>query len=111
MPPTALSDRPLPIFRGTDGVALIGPTRVTLDTLVEAIRDGSTAEGIVSQYPVLTLADAEAVIAHVLERPADIEEYMAVRTRRREEVRAENEARHDPHGIRERLMARRMPSP
>lgn len=103
----AIAPEQLPLAEDTDGVMRIGGTRVTLDTVVEAFNDGAGAEDIVSMYPSLDLADVYAVIAYYLRRRAEVDAYL----RRREEagaaVRAENEARFDPHGVRERLLARR----
>ncbi len=46
---------------------------ITLETLVSAFSEGSTAVDIVYQYPVLNLADVYAVITYYL-RNKDIEE-------------------------------------
>ena len=52
----------IPIETDKDGVIRVGNTRVTLETLVSAFSEGSTAEETVYQYPVLNLADVYAVI-------------------------------------------------
>lgn len=97
----------LPLAEDEHGVMRVGGTRVTLDTVVGAFNDGASAEDIISMYPSLDLADVYAVIAYYLRRRADVDAYL----RRREEegaaIRSENEARFDPHGVRERLLARR----
>jgi hypothetical protein len=46
-----------PISIDIDGVARIGRTRVTLDTVVLAFEQGATAEEIASRYPALKLSD------------------------------------------------------
>lgn len=43
-------------------VILIGDTRVTLDTVVDAFVSGATPEEIVHQDPSLDLADVYAVV-------------------------------------------------
>ena len=105
--PLAVAPERLPLAEDADGVMRVGGTRVTLDTVAGAFNDGATAEDIVSMYTSLDLGDVYAVIAYCLRRRADVDAYL----RRREEegaaVRAENEARCDPHGVRERLLARR----
>jgi uncharacterized protein (DUF433 family) len=96
-----------PITLGHDGVARVAGTRITLDTVVAAFRQGATAEEIGYQYPSVELADVYAVIAYYLRRRADVDAYLEARRSQIEQVRAENERRFDPHGIRDRLIARR----
>lgn len=95
-----------PIKIDTDGVARVGGTRVTLDTVLAAFQDGATAEEIVYQYPALVLADVYAVIAQYLRHPAQIEEYLQLRRAEATAVRRQNEQRFDPYGVRDRLLAR-----
>ena len=99
--------RPVPLKTDADGVVRVGGTRVTLDTVVAAFEEGATAEEIVYQYPSLDLADVYAVIGYYLQRRSDIETYLRRRQQQRDEVREQNEARFDPRGIRNRLLARR----
>lgn len=55
--PLVVEPEPVPLTTGPDGVARIGATRVTLDSVVGAFREGATAEEVLQQYPVLRLAD------------------------------------------------------
>jgi uncharacterized protein (DUF433 family) len=80
---------------------------VALDTIVAAFEEGATAEEIVYQYPALNLADVYSVISHYLRQRPDVEAYLRQRQQRADEVRQQNEARFDPHGVRNRLLARR----
>ncbi len=96
----------IPLETDADGVVRVGGTRVTLDTVVAAFEEGATAEEIVYQYPSLDLVDVYLVIGYYLQRRADVEVYLRWRQRRADEVRQQNEARFDPHGIRDRLLAR-----
>lgn len=98
---------PIPLKTDRDGVARVGGTRVTLDSVVAAFLDGATAEEIAHRYPSLELADVYAVIGYYLRRKPDVEDYLRERVREADEVRRTNESRFDPTGIRERLMARR----
>lgn len=98
---------PIPLERDTDGVVRVGGTRVTLDTVVMAFNEGATAEEIVQQYPSLSLADVYAVIGYYLRQRPAVEAYLYQRRQQAEEVRRQNEAQFDPHGVRERLLARR----
>jgi uncharacterized protein (DUF433 family) len=97
----------IPLQVDADGVARIGGTRVTLDTLIAAFSDGATAEEIAQQYPSLNLADVYYVIGYYLRRPSEVETYLQQREAQIEVVRKQNESRFDPQGVRDRLLARR----
>jgi uncharacterized protein (DUF433 family) len=108
-PAVAISD-PLPLQEGPDGVQRMSGTRVTLDVVVAAFDEGATAEEIVQQYPTLSLGDVYAVIGHVIHHRAEVDEYLRRRAGEAKVVRAENERRFDPSGIRARLLARQRES-
>lgn len=95
--------------RDADGVIRVGGTRVTLDTVIDAYREGATAEEIARRYPSLDLGDVYAAIGYYLHHRTDVETYLAEREARSARVRRENESRFDPTGVRERLLARRGP--
>lgn len=97
----------VPLRTDAEGVVRVGATRVTLETLIAAFKEGATAEDIVSQFPTLQLADVYAVIAYYLRRPEEVEGYVQQRLHRARVVREMNESRFDPKGVRDRLMARR----
>jgi uncharacterized protein (DUF433 family) len=96
----------VPLKVDKDNVVRIGDTRVTLDTVVTAFQKGATAEEIVQQYPSLELADVYSVIGYYLQRRSEVENYLGQRRRQINLVRSENEAKYDPQGIRDRLLAR-----
>ncbi|HEV3415454.1 MAG TPA: DUF433 domain-containing protein [Pirellulales bacterium] len=98
---------PVPLSTDQDGVVHVGATRVTLDTVVAAFREGMTPEGIVEQYPSLGLSDVYRVIGYYLSHADEVDAYLRDRGRLATETRRENETRFDPSGIRERLLARR----
>jgi len=100
----------IPLTADAQGVLRIGNTRVTLDTVLDAFADGATAEEIVQQYSSLHLADVYSVIGYSLRHTAEVDVYLQQRHRQRETVRQQNETRFDPHGVRERLLARRTSS-
>ncbi len=102
-----IETEPIPLEADADGLVRVGGTRVTLDTIVTAFREGAAAEEIVYQYPSLNLADVYSVIGYYLQRRQDVEAYLRRRQQQRDEVREQNEARFDPRGIRDRLLARR----
>ena len=98
-----------PLVRDRDGVVRVGKTRVTLDVVVAAFREGMTAEAIVEQYPSLQLADVYSVIGYYLHHQMKVDAYLQERERLAARVQEENEARFTPVGVRDRLLARRRP--
>ena len=99
-------DTPIPLKTDVDGVVRVGNTRVTLDTVIAAFKDGATAEEIVSQYPSLLLADVYAVIGYYLQQQPEVEAYLSQRQQIANKIRKQNEARFNQQGIRDRLLAR-----
>jgi uncharacterized protein (DUF433 family) len=100
----AIVAEPAPVQANEDGVILIGKTRVTLDTLVSVFNQGATAEEIVYRYPSLNLADVYATIAFYLKHQSEIEVYLRQRRQQAQEIRAMNQAKFDPQGLRDRLL-------
>lgn len=98
---------PAPLQADADGVVRVGQTRVTLDTVVAVFQQGTTAEEIVYRYPSLKLGDVYATIAFYLNHQQEVEAYLEQRQRQAQEVRKMNEARFDPQGLRDRLLARK----
>jgi uncharacterized protein (DUF433 family) len=96
----------IPLHVDADDVIRVSGTRVSLDTLVSAFSEGSTAEEITQQYPTLNLADVYSVIGYYLRHPVEVQSYLRQRQQRAEVIRQQNEARFDPAGIRERLLSR-----
>jgi len=103
----SIAPEPIPLSCDTAGVIRAGNTRVTLDTVVAAHRDGATADEIARQYPSLELADVYAIIGYYLRHRPEVETYLMERQAQSEAVRRDNEAQFDPAGVRERLLARR----
>jgi uncharacterized protein (DUF433 family) len=65
---------PLNIDKG--GAIRVGKTRITLDTIVTAFKQGLAAEEIVWKFPTLDLADVYAVISYYLRRREEIDTYL-----------------------------------
>lgn len=103
---TLVTTETIPIETDADGVIRVSKTRVTLDTVVSAFKGGSTAEEIAQQYPTIPLADVYYVIGYYLRKRDEVESYLAKRKSEAEKLQQENEARNNPIGIRERLLAR-----
>lgn len=97
----------VPVQTDADGVIRVAGTRVTLDTLVAAFDAGATAEEIAQQYPSISLPDVYTVIAYYLRHQSEVRAYLGQRQEQAERVRALNERRFDPDGVRDRLLARR----
>jgi uncharacterized protein (DUF433 family) len=97
----------MPLRRDADGVIRVGSSRISLDNVVAAFQEGATAEEIAQQYSSLPLADIYYVIGYYLRRQAEVDEYLDQRRKQADLVRRQNEARADPVGIRNRLLARR----
>jgi uncharacterized protein (DUF433 family) len=102
-----ISKEPIPLATDPDGVVRVGGTRVSLDSVIFAFKEGATPEEIVQQYSALDLAHVYAVITYYLLHHSEVEAYLDGRRAQREEIRKEIESRFDPHGIRHRLLARR----
>jgi uncharacterized protein (DUF433 family) len=98
---------PVPIATDADGVVRVSGTRVTLDTLVAAFRQGASPESIADQYPALALADVYTALGYYLRHQEEVEAYLQRRHQQAAQVRGQSEARFSPVGVRERLLARR----
>ena len=96
----------IPLETDQHGVIRVSNTRVTLDTVVTAFKDGATAEEIAQQYPTVSLADVYYVIGYYLHKRDEIEAYLGKRKQEADELQKQMEARFNPIGIRERLLAR-----
>lgn len=101
----------VPLTIDADGAVRITGTRVSLDAVVTAFLDGAAAEEIVQRYPTLELGDVYSVIGYYLRRKVEVDSYLSERSQAHEKVRAENERRSVPDGIRERLLKRSRRAP
>jgi len=72
-------DTPIPLKTDMDGVVRVGNTRVTLDTVVAAFKEGATAEEIVYQYPSVLLADVYAVIGYYLQQQPEVNTFAKIK--------------------------------
>lgn len=105
MNPSAITAT-IPLQTGTDGVIRVGQTRVTLEVLISAFKNGLTAEEIVFQYPVLDLADVYAVISYYLKNRANVETYLENSDATAEKLRLDILEKFPSNSIRQRLIAR-----
>lgn len=107
MPITIQPEAP-PLRVDDTGTIRVGGTRVTLDTIVIAFLDGSTAEQIVQDFDSIRLEHAYAAISYYLAHRSEVDAYLAVREREAAELRERIEkAQTGMTDIRARLLARR----
>lgn len=102
-PPSAV---PMPLKRDADGVIRVGNTRVILDLVIYAIRQGATPETIVEMYPSLALPDVYFITGYYLQDRHEIDAYIADREANSAILHQEIEKYFPQKGIRERLLAR-----
>ncbi|MBN2011616.1 DUF433 domain-containing protein [candidate division KSB1 bacterium] len=96
-----------PIVNDSSGIVRVAGTRITLDTIVRAFKNGSTCEEIVYLYSVLRLADVYNIITHYLNNHDNVESYLSERQNKAIALQAEIEKHVDVSSIRERLLNRR----
>ncbi len=59
-----------------DGVFRVANTRISLDSIVYAFRNGQTAESIAQSFPLLTLEQVYGAIAVYLANKDDVDAYL-----------------------------------
>jgi len=97
-----------PIREDVAGALRVGDTRVLLELVIRAFQDGATPETIVQRYATLSLPDVYAVIAYYLRHRGEVDEYLARREQKAQEVQRRIESQQgDLSEIRARLLAQR----
>lgn len=96
----------IPLRVDETGTVRVGKTRMLLDLVIGAFRDGAMPEEIVQMYDTLDLADTYAVIGYYLRHREEVDAYLIQREHEADELRKKIEAsqRHLPD-IRQRLLA------
>ncbi len=74
---------------------------------IRAFQDGATPETVVQRYSTLALPDVYAVIGYYLRHHDEVSAYLEDRRRQCEAARTGTQSQLDPHGIRDRLLARK----
>lgn len=97
----------VPLRSDEHGVMRVGTTRVRLDTVVTACKQGASPEQIVEDFDVLDLADVYAIISSYLNHRVEVEQYVVQNKAEADRLYAENERRFPQASIRDRLFARR----
>ena len=96
-----------PFHTDDQGVVRIGPTRVSLGDVVEAFREGASAEEIVLRFSSLRLPDVYSTIAYYLRHQAEVDAHLTAEGSRADEVRGEAERVFDTRALRDKLLSRR----
>lgn len=99
---------PVPLRQDETGTLRVADTRIPLERVVEAYRDGACAEDIVRQFDSLRLADVYAVLTYYLSHEEEVKGYL----QRQEELAAALQrqieaAQPSRPGFRDELLARR----
>ncbi len=97
----------VPLSADEAGVLRVAGTRVPFDSVIHAFNEGATPEEIAQDFPTLDLAAIYAVISYYLQNRQEVEQYLEQRKVQRAKLKTELEARFNPHGLRERLLARK----
>ena len=101
-----IETRPIPLESREDGTIMVAGTRIPLDTIILAFRNGDSAEEIVEQYDTLRIADVYAIIGYYLDHQEEADDYLRRRQADADEFRRNMEAQFPSQGLRERLSAR-----
>lgn len=97
-----------PIAWEASGVARVGGTRVTLESVVSLHKAGEPPSQIHEAFPTLELADIYAVIAYYLRNTEEVEAYLEKVDEDWERAKAEIDVRYpDNASLLSRLQARR----
>jgi uncharacterized protein (DUF433 family) len=102
----AIQTKPIPLQTDPDGTVRVTNTRIPLDTVVYAYRNGESAEEIVESFNALNLADVYAIISYYLDHQLEIDAYLQTRQTETEQLHDEIEKQFPSHGLRARLLAR-----
>ena len=101
------SPEPVPFTLDQHGTARIGGSRLTLDTVITAYKNGASAEQITRQFPPVELADVHFAIGYYLRRRDEVDDYLQEGLDEAEKIRFEMESRYGtPEEVRARLLAR-----
>jgi uncharacterized protein (DUF433 family) len=95
-----------PLHVDSQGAIRVENTRVTLDAVVYAFREGASAEEIAERYPALSLGAIYAAITYYLQNRAEVDGYLVGRAADAEQLRSTIESRPEARQFRERLLGR-----
>jgi len=87
---------PAYVTRNADGGWRVAGTRVSLDSIVEEYWQGRLPEAIAADFPVLSLEQVHGAIAFYLRNRAEIDQHLAERDSRWQEIQQEITSRYAP---------------
>jgi uncharacterized protein (DUF433 family) len=87
------------------GVMRVGSTRVSIDSVIHAFKQGYSPEEIALDFDSLTLGEVYSAINYYLQHKDEVEKYLAERASQEEQLRSEVETRFDPRVVRDRLLS------
>ncbi len=96
----------LPLKKDSERVIRVIETRVTLDVVIGAFKNGATCEEIVLQYPVLNMGDVYLIIGFYLKNREVVEQYLEIQNAESAPVRQKIEAKFPTSRIRKHLLDR-----
>lgn len=98
----------IPLTRLENGVYRVTGTRIGMDIVIEAFKDGATPEEIIESFDSLRMADVYTIIAYYLNHKEEIEEQLRQEDHEAEELRRIIEAAQPTRAeVRARLLARK----
>src|SRR5262245_34653622 len=77
----------IPLTRLENGVYRVTGTRIGMDIVIEAFKDGATPEEIIESFDSLRMADVYTIIAYYLNHKEEIEEQLRQEDHEAEELR------------------------
>lgn len=87
------------------GVMRVGSTRVSIDSVIHAFKQGYSPEEIALDFDSLTLGEVYSAINYYLQHKDEVEKYLAERASQEEQLRSGVEKRFDPKAVRDRLLS------
>ena len=82
------------VLQTPEGGWRISGSRVSLDSVVHAYRDGLSPEAIAEEYPSLSLEQIHGTLAFYLRHREEIDRHLMLQESRWEQLRQESEAKH-----------------
>ena len=104
--------RPDLLTRTSEGVLRITGTRIDLDSVIQAFRDGATPEEMCQDFPSLPLAQVYSLLAFYLNQQDAVDAYLVEQAQASTIISQELQATHAAFltDLRHRLTARRTSS-
>jgi uncharacterized protein (DUF433 family) len=96
----------VPLSEDPPGVFRVGESRVLLELVIRAFKQGESPEGIARSYRSLRLADIYAVISRYLAHPAPFDEYLRQCDEQGDAIRNTIEASQRTGPTKDELLAR-----